>query len=79
VLSTKDYGRLAITIVTTDRSLATALAQACRKNRPVRPQLVLLEAALRDALSETVVSREAEEAAKLIREASNPAGRRRRK
>jgi hypothetical protein len=75
MLSTKEYGRLALQVVATDRTLAKAIVTASSKLRPPRRELVLFEAALRDAIAETTVSVEAQEAGRLIEQAKKPAKR----
>jgi hypothetical protein len=69
MLSTKEYARLAIQVVATDRTLAKAIVSASSKLRPPRHELVLFEAALRDAIAETTVPPEAESAARMLRQA----------
>jgi hypothetical protein len=79
MLSTKEYGRLALQVVATDRTLAKAIVAASSKMRPPRRELVLFEAALRDAIADTTVSVEDADASRLLSGATAPARKNRRR
>jgi len=70
MLSRNDYDRLALILVATDRSLASNLARVAEKSKPVRPNLVLLAASLRDSLRATTTTRDEEAAARLLEQAA---------